>query len=95
MRFKIYWIEYHNPANWGDTEEEGIKNIIDNLPTKHWQYDPCENDDWIEVECEDFFEADNIEEAKDYVQDEYDIQTEVFTVFNAKTGKQLFTEEDL
>ena len=93
MKFKIYWLEYHNPNNWGKTEEEGIKNICDSLPTKSWQYDPNENDGWIEVECEDIFEAKDIEEAKKKTY-EYDIPTEVFTVFDDK-GKILFTEEDV
>jgi len=93
MKFKIYWTEYHNPMNWGDTEEEGIKNIIEALPTKSWQYDPMENDGWIQVECEDIFEADNIEQAKK-IASEYDIASDVFTVFDEE-GKRLFTEEDL
>lgn len=129
MKFRICWLEYHNPMNWVDwevcekfekekekykgltleegikvksceklslinekIEQNGIKNIIETLPTKSWQYDPNEDDGWIEVECEDTFEAINVFGAKKYVEENYD--TEIFTVFDEK-GKIVFTEEDL
>ena len=94
MTFKIYWLEYHNPFNWGETEEEGIKNICNSLPVKSWAYDVNENDGWIEVECEDTFEANSIKKAKKKVMDEYDIPSGVFTVFD-ENDERVFTEEDL
>ena len=89
MKFIIYWTECHNPDNWGDTREEGIKNICDSLPTKSWANDS--NDGWIRVECEDTFEAENIKEAKKYVEDNY----EDVVVFNVYIADIQFTEEDL
>ena len=94
MKFRIYWLEYHDPMNWGETEEEGIKNICDSLPTKAWQYDPNEADGWIEVECEDTFEANSIEEAKKIAND-YDCGCDrIFAVFD-ENDKLVFTEEGL
>jgi len=76
-------------------EQNGIKNIMDGLPKgSTWQYDPHENDGWIECQCRDTFEAKNIREAKK-IASEYDCgDNDVFTVFDEK-GKTLFTEEDL
>ena len=107
MKFRIYWLEYHDPMNWVDwevceklseinekIEQNGIKNITESLPTKSWQYDPNENDGWIEVSCEDTFEANSIEEAKKYVEENYDI--EVFSVWQETNYTDpVFTEEDL
>lgn len=123
MKFKIYWLEYHNPMNWANCpeleeereklyaipfeerqfdlidkidkkiEQNGIKNITESLPTKTWQYDPNEADGWIEVECEDTFEANSIEGAKK-IASEYSCNCEVFTVFD-ENDKIVFTEEDL
>lgn len=126
MKFRIYWLEYHNPLNWADCpelkeereklcaiplyekpdnyfeqlneidekiEQNGIKRITESLPTKSWRYDPNEADDWIEVECEDTFEANSIEKAK-RIASEYDCGCEVFTVFD-ENDKVVFTEEDL
>lgn len=94
MKFKIHWIEWHNPYNWSDNNdyEEGIKNILDSLPNS--SHTCSDNDGWIEVECFDIFEADNIETAKDKAK-EYDCGCEgIFTVTDLK-GNRLFTEEDL
>ena len=94
MKYKVFWLEYHNPFNWGETEKEGIKNICDSLPTKSWRYDPNENDGWIEVSCLDEFKAKNPEQARQYVFDNYDIQSEVFSIFD-KEGYIVATEEGL
>ena len=129
MKFRICWLECHNPMNWVDwkvcekfdkekekytglsleesirvkaceklselnekIEQNGIKNIIEGLPTKSWQFDG--NDGWIEVECEDTFEATNIEEAKK-IASEYDCgSSRVFSVFD-ENDEIVFTEEDL
>ena len=94
MKFRIYWLEYHDPMNWGETEEEGIKNMYDLLPAKDIHLDPNENDGWVECECEDTFEANSIEEAKK-IANEYDCgSSSVFSVFDEK-GEVVFTEEDL
>ena len=136
MKFRICWLEYHNPINWinnevGDfcdeyfeklkklreietahkplynklyteienllldlEEKSGIQEIIETLPTKSWQYDPNEDDGWIEVKCEDTFEASSIEKAKK-IASEYDCGSSgVFGVFD-ENDKLVFTEEDL
>ena len=76
-------------------EQNGIKNIMSYLPPKStWQYDPNENDGWIECQCRDFFEAKSIEEAKK-IASEYECgDSDIFTVFDEKR-KRVFTEEDL
>ena len=93
-KYKVFWLEYHNPLNWGETEKEGVKNICDSLPTKSWGYDPNEDDGWIEVSCLDKFEANNIEEALKYVEENYEIQTGVFSIFDEE-GKIVATEEGI
>lgn len=136
MKFRIYWLEYHNPVNWinndvGDfcdkyfeklkklrkidvahkpvynklyteienllldlEEKSGIQEIIETLSAKKWQYDPNEDDGWIEVECEDTFTAPNIEEAKKIASKYSCGVSEVFTVFD-ENKKAIFTEEDI
>ena len=100
MKFQIGWIECHDPFNWCDVEIEdedkqyqnGIKNILDSLPNSKVT---CECDDgWVEIECLDHFEADNIEKAKEKVLNEYDIPDGVFTVYD-ENDNILFIEEDL
>ena len=96
MRFNIIWYEYHDPLNWGNTTENGIKEMYRLLPTKDIHLDPNEDDGWVECNCADEFEADSIEEAKKYVIDNYDIPSEVFTVFSGDNyADAVFTEEDL
>jgi len=93
MKYTIYWTEYHNPLNWGDTEEEGIKEICDSLPMIRWWHDS--DDGWIGVECEDTFEAETDEEAKEIVKDVYD-EVETFNVFRGNDYTDtVFTEEDV
>jgi len=98
MKFQIHWIEWHNPYNWSDdnisaVEEyaNGIKNILDSLPNS--KHSNTADDGWIEVECFDTFEADNLTEAKIKAK-EYDCGTEqIFTVTDENRNR-LFTEED-
>lgn len=76
--------------------ENGIGWLYSALPTKDIHLDPNEDDGWVECNCQDEFEANNIEKAKEYVIDNYDIQTEVFTVFAGDSyADAVFTEEDL
>ena len=90
--YKIMWLEYHNPINWGKTEEAGIKNLKAILPTKKVYLDPNESDGWVVCECEDTFKAKNLKEAKRKAS-EYDVgDSGVFSVFHK--GKTIFTEED-
>ncbi len=81
-KYEVFWYEYHDPLNWGDTREEGIKNLYDSLPTKDIHLDPNENDGWVECVCIDEFEAKNPEEARQYVFDNYDINSGVFSIFD-------------
>ena len=99
MKFKVCWYESHNPDNWSDTYEKGIENLKDSFPTVDIHLCPYggNEDGWVELTCEDIFEADNIKEAKEKILDNYDFQANggVFTVFDPKTDERLFTEEDL
>ena len=95
MLYKIYWMEHHDPYNWGTTEEKGIAKMKELLPTIKVTLDPNGNDGWVECQCEDFFEADNIKEAKKKASD-YDVgPSGVFTVFDTYNKQKIFTEEDL
>ena len=92
MKFKVGWIESHNPYNWGDTYEEGVKNIFDSLPPDTKQIDLGNNDEWLDLECWDNFEANNIEEAYQYVLDNYEIPDDVFSIHD-ENGNCVATEE--
>jgi len=93
-KYHIYWFEYHNPLNWGKTEQEGITNIMSHFsPESKWDYDG--NDGWIEVQVVDTFEAKDFKEAKRIVSSNYECGSEgVFSVFD-KYNERIFTEEDL
>ncbi len=71
--------------------QDGIKELHKLLPAK--DIHPDDTDGWVECECEDTFEAKDIEEAKVKAINDYDINTQVFRVSDEK-GKELFTEED-
>jgi len=86
MKFTISWTECHNPENWGDTAEEGIKKILDSYPYVHHWIEP---DGWLDGNCAEEFEAKSIEEAKKHVEDYF--EAEVFNVY--LNGKIVFTEE--
>ena len=93
MKFKICWLEYHIC----ETDEE-MQEKLDMLPsdTRITGTNPY-NDEAVEFECIDYFEADSIEEAKEYVKEEYNVPNddfEVFAVFDEQ-GEVVFTEEDL
>ena len=30
-KYKVFWYEYHNPDNWGDTYEEEARNEAENV----------------------------------------------------------------
>ncbi len=81
-KYRVMWYEYHDPLNWGETREEGIKNLYESLPTKDIHPDPNEDDGWVECVCIDEFEAVNIEQALEYVRENYDIPNDVFSIFD-------------
>lgn len=85
MKFKIMWLEWHNPDNWDG--EENIKKALDCKITS-----VSSDDGWVECEIIREFEADCIEEAKKKTAD-YDIPEGVFSVM--QDGKVIFTEEDI
>ena len=87
MKFKIVWFEYHICV---DEKEE--KECLDSLPigSRIISYDK----DQVGFECIDIFEADNIKEAKEIIEEDYN-EVEIFGVANADTGERLFTEEDI
>jgi hypothetical protein len=103
-QFKVYWIEYHDPANW-----EGVKQLRKSLkiaralPTHKISVitrpDPNENDGWHECEIEVKFTAKDLTEAKRVVSDEnyYDESSGVFSCYEKIKGKweRAFIEEDL
>ena len=96
MKFRICWTESHNPYNWGDTYEEGRKNILNNFPnatiSEFWT--AFNNDHWLDLDCWETFEANSIEEAKKYVEENY--EAEVFDVWQEPNYTDpVFTEEDL
>ena len=67
MKYKIIWIETHNPLNWGNTWEQGHDNILNSLPNA--QINHIDNKDgWIDVKCTSYFEANNLEQAKKIAQ---------------------------
>lgn len=51
-KFTLHWSEYHNPLNWGKTEQSGIRAMKQLLPAKKIYLDPYENDGWVVCECE-------------------------------------------
>ncbi len=84
-KYTITWIESHNPNNWG-----GLKNLLDTFSYIQWE---IADDGWVDGDCKDTFEAENIEEAKEYIRDNYDC--EVFSVFeNNNFVKPVLIEED-
>ncbi len=86
MKCKIVWFEYHICV-----DEEDEKELLDMLPIGSRIISGDE--DLVGFECIDTFEADNIEEAKKIVKEDYN-EVEIFGVVNADTGERLFTEED-
>ena len=91
MKFKVIWIESHNPYNWGDTYKKGKQNILNSFPNPHI-IDLGNNDEWVDIECWDNFEADNIEKAYKYVIDNYEIPNDVFSIHD-ENGNCVATEE--
>jgi len=89
-RFLLVWSECHNPLNWGDTEEQGLKELRESLPAKKVYVNPS-GDGWADCECE--LEADTLEEAKELAKSQ--MGAEIFSIIDLKTHETVFTEEDL
>lgn len=83
-KYKVFWYEYHNPYNWGETYGQGVKELYASLPTKDIHPDLNENDGWVECVCIDEFEAKNPKYARQYVFDNYEIQSGVFSILDEK-----------
>jgi hypothetical protein len=86
MKYKIYWIEWHNPANWESLKkmEEDYGGIVTG----------SDDEGWVELECFREFEANTIEEAKNKALDLCESDTGVFVVKDEQ-GNTVFTEEDI
>lgn len=87
--YKIYWHEYHNPLNWGKTEQAGIRNLKASLPTKKVYLDPHEHDGWVVCECE--LKAKTLKKAIKLAKELEGVET--FSIL--KNNKVVFTEENL
>jgi len=100
MKFKIIWLECHNPDNWADDniedmearEKNGIQSMLDSLPNA--EHTGTDNEGWVEIECADYFEADNIEEAKKKAE-EYDVGSSGVFIVRDEKGNIVFDEGDL
>lgn len=98
MKFKISWIEWHNPYNRADDDireeryKNGVRDILESLPNS--THTGGDEDDNIEVECFDIFEAENIEEAKIKTKEYECGENNIFVVSDEK-GNRIFTEEDV
>jgi len=107
--FKVYWTEYHDPANW-----EGVKKMRESLKkigsilagdlrgfklTATTRLDPNEADGWHECELSAQFYAKDVQEAIKIVEDEnlYDEISGVYSAFEKISGKWVrsFTEEGI
>ena len=91
-KYKVGWIESHNPLNWGDTYEKGVKNIFDSLPPDTHEIAIGNNDEWLDLECWDNFEAENDEKAYRHVVNNYEMQSGVFSIQD-ENGICIATEE--
>ena len=90
MKYKICWLEHHICD-----DERDEKEWLDSLPP--YSRITGADDNVVEFECIDWFEADNIDIAKNYIREEYNFPSddfEIFTVWN-ELGERLFTEEDM
>ena len=89
MKCKIIWLEYHLCIDKAEEQE-----ILESLPigSRITGTNPYDKES-IEFDCVDYFEAENIEEAKRIVKEDYN-EVETFNVSNADTWENLFTEED-
>jgi len=81
MKYKIRWLEIHNPENWAEDHnydvETGKKNILASYPyVEHWIAD----DGWLEGTCEEIIEAESIAEAKEKAFDYF--ECEVFDIYD-------------
>ncbi len=108
MKYKLYYIECHNPYNHLNEEiipetdqtreidKEGIENIIKEYEAMGAKA-KCigiDSGDWGEFEITHEFEANNIEEAKKIAGDLYDGSADIFNVYD-ETGKRVLTEEGI
>ncbi len=93
MKYKIVWIESHDPMNWGKTWEQGRVNLLNFFPNSEITHVTNESG-WLNIKCTDYFEANSIEQAKKIAK-AYEVGTsEVFAVFEIKE-KMVFTEQDI
>lgn len=93
-KYKVGWIESHNPRNWGDTYKKGMGNILTQLPPDTKEINLGNHDEWVDLECWDNFETDTNEKAYQYVLDNYDIPNDVFSILD-ETGRSIATEEGI
>ena len=94
MKYKIIWIESHDPIYYGKTWEEGKEILLRSLPNA--EVTSISPDDYIlDIECKEYFKAKTIIQAKLIARDYFvKGETGVFAVFDSK-GKMVFTEQDL
>lgn len=88
MKYKICWFEFT------DRTGDELKDFLETLPNPVIKGQDCFDESRLAIECTDTFEAKNIKEAIKLVGETY-CDVEIFTALDAKTGKRLFTEEDL
>lgn len=108
MKYTIHWIEHIIPDRYCDEldicymevdEEDNkenydkvLKAILDDLPPKS-KHTGGYYDVW-EFECQDTFEANSIEEAKEITKEYECGQNNIFLVKD-ENDKRVFTEEDV
>jgi len=108
MKYTIHWLEHIIPDRYCDEldiciheldEEENtdnykrvLKAILEDLPPKS-RHSGGYYDCW-EFECQDEFEADNIEEAKEKTKEYECGQENIFVVIDEK-GEKVFDEQDV
>lgn len=86
MKYKIVGMEWHDPSNY-DSEQE----LLDLFPNS--KVIGRETDNWILIEWYEDFEADNLQEAKDYIMNHYDLMFLSFNLINEK-GETVWTEDE-
>ena len=107
MKYTIHWLEFIYPDSYCDEldismheiDEENVDNykavleaILEGLPPKS-KHSGGYFDCW-EFECQDTFEANSIEEAKEKTKEYECGQENIFNVVD-ENGERAFTEEDV
>lgn len=94
MKYKICWLEHHICDS-----EKDEKEWLDSLPpySRITGAGGIYGYDVVEFECIDWFEADNVDIAKNYVREEYEYPSDDFEIFSVydELGERVFTEEDM